>query len=88
MLARSRPKDKMAMVIGLMNSNNTVAVTGDGTNDASVLKKADVGFSMGYSGSDIAREASDIILIDNNFTSIVTAVIWGRNIYDSIRKFL
>jgi len=87
-MARSRPEDKLAMVIGLIHLKNVVAVTGDGTNDAPALRRADVGFSMGIAGTDVAREASDIVLLDDNFKSIITAVLWGRNIYDSIRKFL
>ncbi len=87
-LARSRPEDKYAMVVGLRERNNVVAVTGDGTNDAPALKKADVGFAMGLSGTEVAREAAAIILLDDNFSSLVKAVMWGRNIYDSIRKFL
>ncbi|XP_061491134.1 plasma membrane calcium-transporting ATPase 1-like [Rhineura floridana] len=92
-LARSSPTDKYNLVEGIINSNITeqrqvVAVTGDGTNDGPALKKADVGFAMGIAGTDVAKEASDIILTDDNFSSIVKAVMWGRNISDSISKFL
>jgi len=87
-LARSRPEDKYALVTGLKERGEVVAVTGDGTNDAPALKKADVGFAMGISGTEVAREAAAIILLDDNFNSIVKAVLWGRNIYDSIRKFI
>jgi len=92
-LARSQPVDKYTLVKGIIDSNisagrEVVAVTGDGTNDAPALKKADVGFAMGIAGTDVAKEASDIILTDDNFTSIVKAVMWGRNVYDSIAKFL
>lgn len=87
-LARSRPEDKYALVTGLMERGNVVAVTGDGTNDAPALKKADVGFAMGIAGTEVAREAAEIILMDDNFSSIVKAVMWGRNIYDNIKKFL
>jgi P-type Ca2+ transporter type 2B len=87
-LARSRPEDKYALVTGLKERGEVVAVTGDGTNDAPALKKADVGFAMGITGTEVAREAAAIILLDDNFNSIVKAVMWGRNIYDSIRKFI
>jgi Ca2+-transporting ATPase len=87
-LARSSPSDKYILVSYLRKLGEVVAVTGDGTNDAPALKESDVGFSMGISGTDVAKEASDIVLLDDNFTSIVAAVMWGRNVYDSIRKFL
>ena len=87
-LARSTPEDKYILVTGLRQLDHIVAVTGDGTNDAPALKKADVGFAMGIAGTDVAKEAAGIILLDDNFNSIVTACKWGRNIYDSIRKFI
>ncbi|KAF0746719.1 hypothetical protein AaE_008010, partial [Aphanomyces astaci] len=87
-LARSSPKDKFTLVSGLQVAGQVVAVTGDGTNDAPALKKADVGFAMGICGTAVAKDASDIILMDDNFRSIVNAVKWGRNVYDSICKFL
>jgi Ca2+ transporting ATPase len=87
-LARSTPMDKYILVTGLRNEGNIVAVTGDGTNDAAALKKANVGFAMGKAGTEVAKEAADIILLDDNFGSLVTSIKWGRNVYDSIRKFL
>ena len=92
-LARSSPTDKYTLVKGIIESKldksrQVVAVTGDGTNDGPALKKADVGFAMGIAGTDVAKEASDIVITDDNFTSIVKAVMWGRNVYDSIAKFL
>ena len=67
---------------------DVVGVTGDGTNDGPALKTANVGFSMGIAGTEVAKEASDIILMDDNFSSIVKAIIWGRCVNDSVRKFL
>ena len=86
-MARSQPLHKYALVLGLKSLGSVVAVTGDGTNDAPALSKSDVGFAM-FAGTDIAKQASDIVIIDNNFSSIITAIIYGRNIYDNIRKFL
>lgn len=87
-LARSSPEDKRILVTRLKALGETVAVTGDGTNDAPALKAADVGFSMGVSGTEVAKEASSIVLMDDNFTSIVTALKWGRAVNDSVQKFL
>lgn len=87
-LARSSPTDKQKLVERLMSLDHVVAVTGDGTNDGPALKKANVGFAMGIAGTEVAKEASDVVLMDDNFASIVKAVLWGRNVNDSIRKFL
>lgn len=87
-MARSAPNDKHLLVTNLMNHGQVVAVTGDGTNDGPALKKANVGFAMGIAGTDVAKQACDIVLMDDNFTSIVKAVEWGRNVYTAIRKFL
>ncbi|KAI8613379.1 PMCA-type calcium-translocating P-type ATPase, partial [Chytriomyces sp. MP71] len=87
-LARSSPLDKQVLVNNLKRLGETVAVTGDGTNDAPALRSADVGFSMGIAGTEMAKEASDIILLDDNFASLSKAIIWGRSVYDSVRKFL
>ena len=87
-LARSSPEDKFLLVTGLKQLGNVVAVTGDGSNDAPALKKSDVGLAMNLTGTGLAKDAADIILIDDNFASIITAIKWGRNIYDCIRKFL
>ena len=87
-LARTSPKDKENLVEHLKSLAETVAVTGDGTNDAPALRRADVGFSMGISGTEVAKEASDIVLMDDNFASIVKAIMWGRAVNDSVKKFL
>ena len=87
-LARSSPEDKRILVTKLKQLGETVAVTGDGTNDAPALKAADVGFSMGISGTEVAKEASAIVLMDDNFTSIITALKWGRAVNDAVQKFL
>lgn len=87
-LARSSPQDKKLLVKYLKDMGETVAVTGDGTNDAPALKTADVGFSMGIAGTEVAKEASAIILMDDNFASIVKAIMWGRAVNDAVKKFL
>ena len=87
-LARSSPEDKRTLVRRLKEMGETVAVTGDGTNDALALKAADVGFSMGISGTEIAREASSIVLMDDNFASIVKSIMWGRAVNDAVKQFL
>ncbi|PGH11341.1 calcium-translocating P-type ATPase, PMCA-type [Helicocarpus griseus UAMH5409] len=87
-LARSSPEDKRILVARLKHLGETVAVTGDGTNDGPALKTADVGFSMGIAGTEVAKEASSIILLDDNFKSIVTAISWGRAVNDAVAKFL
>lgn len=87
-LARSSPEDKKVLVEVLQSMGEVVAVTGSGSDDGPALKTANVGFSMGIAGTEVAKEASDIVLMDDNFSSIVKAVIWGRFITNSVRKFL
>lgn len=87
-LARSSPEDKKVLVETLKSIGEVVGVTGDGTNDGPALKTANVGFSMGIAGTEVAKEASDIILMDDNFSSIVKAIMWGRCVNDAVRKFL
>lgn len=87
-LARSSPEDKKILVATLKSLGEVVGVTGDGTNDGPALKTANVGFSMGIAGTEVAKEASDIILMDDNFSSIVKAIMWGRCVNDAVRKFL
>ena len=87
-LARSTPRDKLRLVRALRESGEVVAASGDGVNDAAALKAADVGLSMGRTGTEVAKEASDIVLLDDNFKSIVTGVKWGRTLYQNIQRFL
>ena len=87
-LARSSPDDKRTLVKRLKDQDEIVAVTGDGTNDAPALTTADVGFSMGQSGTEVAKEASAIVLMDDNFVSIVQALKWGRAVNDAVKRFL
>ncbi|MCX4311127.1 MAG: calcium-translocating P-type ATPase, PMCA-type [Muribaculaceae bacterium] len=86
-IARARPMDKKRLVEALQGCNEVVAVTGDGTNDAPALKAAHVGLSMG-DGTAVAKEASDITIIDNSFSSIGRAVMWGRSLYQNIQRFI
>jgi Ca2+-transporting ATPase len=87
-MARAEPMDKLLLVTALQKTGAVVAVTGDGTNDAPALKHADVGLAMGIAGTEVAREASDIILLDDSFGSITNAVLWGRSLYENIQRFL
>ena len=87
-LARSSPKDKHLLVRTLKRLGEVVAVTGDGTNDAPALKESDVGLAMGIAGTEVAKEAADIVILDDNFSSIVKSVLWGRSVFSNIRKFL
>ena len=87
-LARSQPEDKYRLVETLKKINNIVAVTGDGTNDVPALIKADVGVAMGKSGTQVAKNAADIVMLKDDIGCLVRSVVWGRNIYLNVRRFL
>lgn len=87
-MARSSPMDKLLMVQCLKEKGHVVAVTGDGTNDAPALKEADIGLSMGIQGTEVAKESSDIVILDDNFNTVVTVLKWGRCVYINIQKFI
>ncbi|XP_066394611.1 calcium-transporting ATPase 5, plasma membrane-type-like isoform X1 [Miscanthus floridulus] len=87
-MGRSSPNDKLLLVQCLKRRGHVVAVTGDGTNDAPALHEADIGLSMGISGTEVTKESSDIIILDDDFTSVVKVVRWGRSVYANIQKFI
>ncbi|CAH2077539.1 unnamed protein product [Thlaspi arvense] len=87
-MGRSSPNDKLLLVQSLKRKGHVVAVTGDGTNDAPALHEADIGLSMGIQGTEVAKEKSDIIILDDNFESVVKVVRWGRSVYANIQKFI
>ncbi|GMH03860.1 hypothetical protein Nepgr_005699 [Nepenthes gracilis] len=87
-MGRSSPSDKLLLVQALCKGGDVVAVTGDGTNDAPALHEADIGLSMGIEGTEVAKESSDIIILDDDFASVVKVVRWGRSVYANIQKFI
>ncbi|KAL9684528.1 hypothetical protein QQ045_021969 [Rhodiola kirilowii] len=87
-MGRSSPNDKLLLVQALRRRGHIVAVTGDGTNDAPALHEADIGLAMGIAGTEVAKESSDIVILDDNFSSVVKVVRWGRSVYANIQKFI
>ncbi|KAI7747086.1 hypothetical protein M8C21_002522 [Ambrosia artemisiifolia] len=87
-MGRSSPYDKLLLVQALRKIGHVVAVTGDGTNDSPALYEADIGLAMGIQGTQVAKESSDIIILDDNFSSVVKVVRWGRSVYANIQKFI
>ncbi|XP_030544971.1 calcium-transporting ATPase 10, plasma membrane-type [Rhodamnia argentea] len=87
-MGRSSPNDKLLLVQALKKRGHVVAVTGDGTNDAPALHEADIGLAMGIQGTEVAKESSDIIILDDDFASVVKVVRWGRSVYANIQKFI
>ncbi|XVF38307.1 hypothetical protein REPUB_Repub20aG0089900 [Reevesia pubescens] len=87
-MARSSPFDKLLMVQCLKQKGHVVAVTGESTNDAPALKEANIDLSMGIQGTEVAKESSDIVILDDNFTSVAIVLRWGRCVYTNIQKFI
>eukprot|EP00249_Psilotum_nudum_P020710 c27815_g1_i1 orf=255-3401(+) len=87
-MARSSPSDKLLLVRNLKDGQEVVAATGDGTNDAPALHEADIGLAMGIAGTEVAKESADVVILDDNFSTVVNVAKWGRSIYKNIQKFV